>query len=274
MGGVEAMLLGQRLMAEQGSCLGTNSCYFVSSDSEYANLGRKVEQEVFNEKFGNDSSEMHQEYGAYESRSSFFIILNPTGKPIGVLRVLSGESPEDFKSLYDVRDSRPSDEHPERARIDLEKFRATEGIEDFSTVWDVATVAIPKEHRGPASDYLSTVLHRALYTTARARGIDHFVAVIDKGEYSNLRRLGVPFNPVLGSEPFEYLGSEVSTALHCRVPDVQQSMERKAQEYLKKIWNLEKGVQKPGSRADLYALYVDLIGRIVFGSGVDRTLRF
>jgi len=277
-----AMFMGKMMMAEYGANEGTVNCYFVGPGSMYANLGRTVEQRVFFEKFGNDESEMRSEYAPYEERSSFFITLDPRGLPIGVLRVIGGESPEDFKSLYDVRDERPVDEYPERAHIDLEKFAKTEGIEDFSTVWDIGTIAVPKEYRGAASGQMvSTLLHRALYAGAKQQGIKHFVAIIDSGEngksgeHQNLNKLGVPFNPILGSEPFEYLGSKNSTALHCRVDDVEMSMVSKAQEYMREAWVATgSGEALPSRRADLNQHLVRLIGNMVFGQEMDDKIHY
>lgn len=269
-----AAFMGRMLMQERGAVQGAVNCYFVGPGSIYGDLGRKVEQQVFLEKFGNTPDEMQSEYGPYEDASSFFITLSPEGEPIGVLRVIGGESLNDFKSLRDVSQERPRHEHPERPRISLESFAYYEGV-DPSTVWDIGTIAIPKEHRGATAGNLSAVLHRALLAKAKAEGIEHFVAVIDKGEHGNLNKLGVPFKPILGSLPFEYLGSKTSTALHCRVADVDGAMLSKAHEYMSKAWDATgMGEMRPSPKADLYQLYAKLIGNIVFGSEVDDKLRF
>ena len=48
----------------------------VSPDEPLADVGRTVERQVFEATFGNDAAVMASEYGPYEDRSRFFVVLD------------------------------------------------------------------------------------------------------------------------------------------------------------------------------------------------------
>jgi hypothetical protein len=60
------------------------------------------------------------------------------------------------------------------------------------------------------------------------QGIEHVISIIDEKAHSKLTGyLGVPFEPVAGSKPFEYLGSSRSYAVYGHVPDFYPIMKKK-----------------------------------------------
>ncbi len=213
--------LYQDLVAEYGQSEQGVDCYIISGNDERSNLGRVVEKQVFDQKFQNDESVMHAEYGQYEDASLFFIVTY-NQKPVGVMRIIQ-DSPAGFKTLNDISAERPADAHPEAPRVDIEQLKEAYGMQDTSKVWDIATIAINRYSRDP-ENYTSVLLRRVLFMLAHEQGIEHWMSIIEQKEYNNLQAIGTPFEPMPGTGIFEYLGAVYSNALYCHVPDVAPSM--------------------------------------------------
>lgn len=194
-------------------------CYMVNGDDEFSDIGRNVEREVFHHSFGNDAEEMAAEYGRYEKVSTFFVSIDTVNKvPTGALRVI-GNSEQGFKSLNDL-DVSSLQLQPQQV---FDHYR----IDDQDTVWDIGTVAVLPEFRSAAGS-ISVQLYRAMYVTAMQRGIEHFVSIIDQKPLQKLTDyLGIPFESLMDSQPFSYLGSEASQAVYGYVPDFYKKMNRK-----------------------------------------------
>ncbi|TFB92755.1 hypothetical protein [Cryobacterium sp. HLT2-28] len=190
----------------------------IAGESPFSNIARHIERVVFEASFGNDAAQMTAEYGPYEAGSVFFVSIDrSTGMPSGALRII-GDSPRGFKTLNDAR-SAPFHILPE----DVAEQHA---IDDRGTLWDVGTVAVLPGHRSGAGA-VSVQLYRAMYLSALQHGIDHLVSIIDAVPLRKLvDYLGIPFVPLAGSAPGPYLGSPMSQAVYCHVPDFQPRTRR------------------------------------------------
>jgi len=189
----------------------------VCGNSEYANIGRYVERVVFEESFGNDSTQMVEEYGHYEMCSRFFLSIDIVSKkPIGVLRII-GNSVEGLKSLNDANNI------PFNVCLE-DVIRYHEKINNLDTVWDIGTVAKLPEYK---LDRRLTIvkLYRAVYLASLKRGINHWISIIDDSLLQMiLDRFGIPFVALADSKPGPYLGSEKSHAVYSFVPDFYEKM--------------------------------------------------
>lgn len=198
---------------------GRFGCYFVADSSPFSDLARGIECSVFQQFFGNDPALMAAEYGPYEEHSSFFLVVDRERCQVaGALRVIEN-SDRGLKTLNDIA-------QPPLA-ISLEKVIHHQRIEDLDKCWDVGTVAVLKEYRGRTSGHVvSAMLYGMLRATARRSGIEHLVAVLDTHAHGQLVDvMGVPFTPIADSEPFEYLGSATSIAVHVRMDQIIRSVE-------------------------------------------------
>lgn len=194
-------------------------CYRVSGESEFSDIGRQVERQVFEETFaGNDAAFMAREYGPYEQFSTFFLSVDRAEqRPIGVLRVIRN-SPAGLKTLNDL--AQP--ESP--VHLTADQVLAYHGIEKLDSVWDVGTVAIPAQYRRSGAS-ASLQLYRGMYVSALDQGIDHLVAVIDKAPLLAMTDyLAIPFVPLCGSDYFSYLESAESRAVYGYVPSFDKAV--------------------------------------------------
>ncbi|WP_051799380.1 hypothetical protein [Catenuloplanes japonicus] len=177
----------------------------VGPSSPLAAAARTVERSVFAETFGNDAATMETEYGPYEPASRFIVVLDRARQhPAGVIRLID-ESPAGLKSLNDA---------PAHIGGTVASIRAHHHMTDGRRAIDVATLAVLPGYRGARSALVSTLLYRTLYRAFTRDHITHVVAMIDAPAYRNLRRIGTPFVPMLGSSPFSYLGAPETHALY------------------------------------------------------------
>lgn len=190
-------------------------CYEMSGDNQFARIGRYVERVRFNEFFANDAEEMAREYGPYEAASRFFVTVDQQQRqPTGVLRVIH-DSPAGLKTLNDMSDQ----------GIGVDEVRRAHGFDAAEQCWDIATVAALPEYSAGAA---SIQLYRGLYTAAVREGADHLVSIIDSHVLRQLKNyLGIPFVPLAGTKPFNYLGSPESQAVYGHVPEFYPKMDRR-----------------------------------------------
>lgn len=182
------------------------ACYRVVGADERSNLGRAVELSVFSRKFGNDAEEMHKEYGPYEAQSDMFVVIDREQvRTAGALRVIH-DGPAGLKTLNDV--SRPP------LNVNPAEFQVRHGVRSLETCWDIGTVAVMPEYRKAGRHVVSALLYRGMHHEAMKGEIEHYVSVIDEPVYQNFRRIGLPFTALNDSEPFSYLGSAKSRAVH------------------------------------------------------------
>lgn len=189
----------------------------VDGSSEYANVGRRIELDVFREVAGAYNEQMIEQYSKYETSSKFFLSVDVNlKKTVGVLRTIKSSS-NGIKTL--------NDSQQEPFFVDLDEVKRRHNIDDFNKVWDVGTVAVLPEYRGTDSGLASIQLYRALYISSIKNGIDHWVSIIDDRLFRTLTGLfGMPFVPLAGSEPGPYLGTEKSHPVYAYVPEFYDRM--------------------------------------------------
>ncbi len=191
-------------------------CYKLEGDDIFADIGRKIESNVFREAFNNSPDEMEAVYGPYEGQSKFFVTIDrEKGVPTGAMRIVE-DGPAGFISLNDFLKKHPS--------VSEKQVRDFHGMYNDAGTWDIATVAVPEEYRDKGT---AAQLYRAMYRTAMGEGMEHMIAIIDKEPLKKLQKyLGVPFVPVVKSKPFPYIGSEKSQAVYGHFPDFEEAMSK------------------------------------------------
>jgi N-acyl-L-homoserine lactone synthetase len=191
----------------------------VGPDDPLADVGRSIERQVFEQSFGNDATVMSAEYGPYETRSLFFVVLDRRrGAPAGVARVIAGGAHE-MKTIVDALPY---------LGLGVDEIVAAHGLHEGS-VWEFATIAVLPEYRGGrASLAVSSLIYRTFLRAGRQAGVRHVVAMLDRGGYRNLRLLGVRLVALAGSEPFAYLGSAETRAVYADFPEIEPSIAAQA----------------------------------------------
>jgi hypothetical protein len=188
----------------------------VAATSPLADVARTVERLVFEESFEMDVPTMIAEYRRYEDDSLFFLVLDRrTGLPAGAARVIDGGG----KTLDDA---------PARIDVGLSTIVALHGLHS-GRIWDFATLAVLPAYRGGRSGLaVSSLLYRTFLNAGRLAGVRHLVAMLDYRAHRNLKLIGVEFMPMAGSEPFDYLGSPSTEALHTPFPELIPAIARQA----------------------------------------------
>jgi hypothetical protein len=158
-----------------------------------------------------DAAVMTAEYAAYEESSLFFLVIDRRSMlPAGAARVIDGGG----KTL---------DEAPDVIGVDLSTIVARHDMFD-GKIWDFATLAVLPEYRGGTSTMVSSLLYRAFLNAGRRAGVQHVVAMLDGVAYRGISLIGAPFEPMAGSEPFEYLGSPATSALYMPFGTIEASI--------------------------------------------------
>lgn len=187
-------------------------CFEIDGQDPLSHIGRYVERVRFEKVFGNTASDMAHEYGPYEHASTFFISIDREGEmPAGALRVIH-DSPIGLKTINDVAGP----------PLKLSKGHIMErhSIEVLADCWDIGTVAAMPEYPSATA---SVQVYRAMYLAAKRDDIKHFVSVIDAKALSQLSGyLGIPFQPLADTPPFEYLGSKRSQAVYGYVTELYE----------------------------------------------------
>ncbi len=223
------VLTSQLLSERSPTSIDQIICYRLEKGSEYENIARSIECEVFEQYFGNNAEQMHEEYGQYEDQSIFFLSIDQqTQTPAGVLRVIKNGS-KGLKTLNDLQ-AVVGENHPEIPDLPTNKIIESHSIDDLDECWDVGTVAVRKAYRSDKNQAqeASVQLYRALYVSALQEQIKHFISIIDARPFKKMvDYLGIPFVPILDSKPFSYLGSESSYAVYGDVTKFYEKMNRK-----------------------------------------------
>ncbi|RZU54346.1 hypothetical protein EV385_6297 [Krasilnikovia cinnamomea] len=183
----------------------------VANDHPLANVGRTVERLIFEEAFGNDTAVMLAEYGPYEDRSLFFVIIDcKDGVPAGAGRIVEGTG----IGLKTVDDA------PAHIGVPAEAILATHGMTG-EKAWDYTTVAVLPQYRGGQSQLMvSSLIHRTFLVAGARAQVRHVVTMLDRRAYRNMAMLGINLQPLAGSGPFEYLGSAENRAVYCSFPEL------------------------------------------------------
>jgi hypothetical protein len=210
----------RQLMAERPlTGEGRFGCYRITDRSEYSDVARQVECNVFQHFFGNTPALLADEYAAYEAASTFLLVVDrELARPAGALRIIA-HSESGLKTLNDIA----------RAPLAIPTRVVTEhhGIDDLERCWDVGALAVLKDYRGRATDHVvSTMLYGLFFAEVRRANIEHVFAIIDCHAYGQLTKmLGLPFTTIADSQPFEYLGSECNYAAYLPVAQIVPAVE-------------------------------------------------
>lgn len=169
--------------------------YRLEGTGELSNLGRHVEREVFEERFGNTDADMRRVYGAYEAASDFFVVVDrAASRPAGTMRNIRNSA----AGLLALRD----------AGLSAAAFRAAYGVDNLDAVWDVGTLAIPAAYRDRGEHHIVAMLYRGAHLRGALEGMTHYVALVDRHLYRTFRTMGFAFYPMAGLPPFAYEGSD------------------------------------------------------------------
>lgn len=258
-------------------------CYRFDGESRYANLGRSLEQQIFNEAFPehpHTPEEMSRQYGPYEGASTFLISFDASSKrPVGVVRII-GNSEAGLKTINDLLES---DVTGGRAwTLDIPALLETYGIASLDDVQDIGTLGVLRQYRTSAMD-ISAQLYRALYLTItdEKEGVRHGVSIIDTKTLGQLKDyMGLPMQRIKGTQPFEYLGS-FAEATYSRPEEYRAAVIRKrrllkaAAMALRTMGGLSPTLERKERKV---STLIDILNRFIDGkdpSGVrDGSLQF
>jgi hypothetical protein len=177
--------------------------YLIRSCDPAAELARAVEREVFAEFFGNTPELLAREYDPFEAGSTFLVVLDhETHRPAGACRLIE-PSTVGNKTVDDVERvwARPSHHTQRLAR----------------SAWDVATLAVSKDYRGPRTDGLiSAALFQGITMVMASNGVRWVTATLDLVVLDLVQhQCGNPFVAFPGTEPRSYLDSPLSLPVYC-----------------------------------------------------------
>jgi len=234
----------------------------IGPEHPLAGVARSVERQIFEEAFGNDAGTMAAEYGPYESKSLFFVVLDRRrGMPAGAGRIIEGHGGA-VKTIHDA---------PAHIGVDTTGILAAHDMTG-KKVWDFATVAVLPQYRGGRSALaVSSLLYRTFLVAGARAGIKHVVTMLDRGAYRNMLLLGVPFEPLAGSEPFEYLGSVENRALYVPFEALAPGIAAQATRLGRPFGKIKGEIKAAGvRRLMIRRVAAGVSRRVSSGRGLDR----
>jgi hypothetical protein len=229
-----------------------------------ANVARAVERRVFEETFGNDVAVMTTEYGRYEQQSLFFLVLDrQENRPAGACRAVAGVG----------RGVKTIDDAPAHIGPDADAITAAHAMTG-GTVWDFATLAVLPEYRGRSSSLeVSSLLYRTFMRAGQDAGVEHVVAMLDRGAYRNIELLGVPLQALAGSGPFSYLGSADNRAVYSEFAAILPAIARQAKRLRRPFGPFAGRIRRGGLRRLLVRQVAARIShRVATGHGLDERI--
>jgi hypothetical protein len=192
--------------------------YIFGAGEPGADLGRRLEQSVFLESFGNTPEMLDEEFSQYEASTLFICIVDHMRKlPAGMMRVVR-PSTAGLKSLNDIELV-----WGEKAETVIERT----GIAlDPARTFDVATMAVAADYRRKAAAGLITMgLYQSLATAAREYGAYWLVAIFDMPVFRLIRwKLRMVFASYHGVSAQPYLGSPASIPAWCDLREAEQRL--------------------------------------------------
>ncbi|MGY1723825.1 hypothetical protein [Blastococcus sp. SYSU DS0533] len=164
---------------------------------------RQVEADVFLQAFGNTPELLAQEYGPFEGRSRFVVVIDDeSGVALGTARLIT-DGPTPVKTVLDIAGA--------PWHLPVADSLATVDLEP-ATVWDVASLAVDRRYRaGAAGAEVSVALCHGIWRYARNCGVPGMVTVLDDRVHRLVRAMGLPWHAMAGATSQPYLGSPAST---------------------------------------------------------------
>ncbi len=182
----------------------------VARTAEERDAARRIEAQVFLQAFGNTAELMEQEYGPFEARSRFVVVIDDvSGAALGTARLITaGSSP--VKTLVDVAG--------DPWHLPMADSLGAAGLVP-GTVWDVASLAVDPRYRAGASGAeVSLALCHGLWRHAAHCGVPGLVTILDDRVLRLVRSMGLSWPAMAGASSEPYLGSPASTPCVLDVP--------------------------------------------------------
>ncbi|CAA9222131.1 MAG: hypothetical protein AVDCRST_MAG57-635 [uncultured Blastococcus sp.] len=175
----------------------------VAHTPEERDAARQVEARVFLQAFDNTPELMEQEYGPYDARSRFVVVMDEaSGSALGTARLIVADT-NPVKTLVDVAG--------EPWHLPVAGSLEASGLTP-PTVWDVATLAVdPRYRAGAAGAEVSLALCHGIWRYARNCDVPGLVTILDDRVHRLVRAMGLPWYPMAGATSRPYLGSPAST---------------------------------------------------------------
>ncbi len=163
------------------------------------NAALECEESVFLEAFGNTRNQLDEEYGPYNDQSLFISVSDDSGFVVGAARLIQ-PGPAGLKTLNDVA----------RNPWGVDGLRAAAAAQiDVSHTWDIATLGVRRDFRGPKM-MVAIALYHAIMKSTRINEVATATAIMDAHAYRALADAGYLFSTLPGTAPAPYLGSESS----------------------------------------------------------------
>lgn len=160
---------------------------------------RECEEDVFLQAFGNTRAQLDEEYGPYNDQSIFLAVTDDAGHVYGACRLITPGA-AGLKTLNDVA----------RApwQVDGARSARAAGI-DTSRTWDIATLGVRRDFRGPRL-MVGIALYHGLMKATRLNEVATATAILDSHAHRVLADVGYLFSTLPGTKAAPYLGSEAS----------------------------------------------------------------
>ena len=194
--------------------------YLFAHDEPGAELARTVERSVFCEAFGNTPDLLDEEYGAYESNSIFFCVIDHLRRvPAGMARIiLPSPYGPGLKSLNDIES---------QWGVPVKTLLRQNNLPlPVDRTWDWATLAVGPAYQGAAAAGLVSMgLYQAMTMSAVHCQVDWMVAIMDHPVFRMLQKvLHRGFTAFDGLPPRPYLGSTASLPIWLRGTDLRRRL--------------------------------------------------
>ena len=176
---------------------------------------RQCEEEVFLQAFGNTRAQLEDEYGPYNDQSLFMAVSDSRGDVVGACRILS-DGPAGLKTLNDIQ--------RDPWRVDGMRSAGLAGIDPART-WDIATLGVRRDFRGPKFMVALSMYH-GLLKAGRVNEMQTGIAILDLKAYEAMLGAGLTFAALPGTRPASYLGSESSVPMYGHFSEVADAQRR------------------------------------------------
>jgi hypothetical protein len=238
----------------------------AAGDHPLADVGRTLERAARPDPSGDDAAAMRAGYAAYEPYSRMIVVLDRDRRqPAGAARVIddAGQGTPAMRLA------------PAATGRTTAEIRAAHGMDDGAPVCEFAGVAVLPEYRGKRSAVqVGTLLYRAFVRSARAAGVRHVVAVLDRATARNAVGLGTPFVPIAGSRSSAHRGTAGVRALYGDLTRFERAFAEQAAR-LRRAARPRGGATVRGNdlkRLAVRRVAADLAGRLSTGEGLDERI--
>jgi hypothetical protein len=172
---------------------------------------RACEQAVLARHFGNDATELGEEYGPYEGSTDFGGVFLPDGTAAGAVRLLRNGR-QGLKSLNDA--AAPPWDLPVEATCDAADL-------DPAQTWDVGSFGVDSDKPG-VGHQVTLALWSVMFGAFRDNKVASFIAILDEGARRPIATIGVQMLDFPGAAPAAYLGSAASVPVYRHLRDLHE----------------------------------------------------